>query len=72
MMDGNRNPNPSLDGEKTEMNAGQLHPTRKLTMPIDTDFNWVRKQSIRQTVNTAITLSMGFGGVNTAVCIEQH
>ncbi|WP_075185093.1 beta-ketoacyl synthase N-terminal-like domain-containing protein [Teredinibacter haidensis] len=54
-----------------QMKAGRIHRTRNLTTPIDMDFNWVREKSIQQTISTAISLSMGFGGVNTAVCIEQ-
>src|SRR5215471_10996811 len=51
-----------------QMQIGELHPTRNLDDPIDADFNWVRDRSISCEVERALTLSMGFGGINTALC----
>ncbi|MBC7984225.1 MAG: polyketide beta-ketoacyl:ACP synthase [Candidatus Obscuribacterales bacterium] len=51
-----------------QMQAGQLHPTRNLENPIDVSLNWVREKSIAHRIDSALTLSMGFGGINTALC----
>jgi malonyl-[acp] decarboxylase len=48
--------------------AGQLHPTRNLERPIDPTLNWVRNKSIDHQIENALTLSMGFSGINTALC----
>jgi malonyl-ACP decarboxylase len=51
-----------------QMRAGALHPTRNLDHPIDTEFNWVRDEPVHHQIENAVTLSMGFGGINTALC----
>jgi malonyl-ACP decarboxylase len=55
-----------------QMKAGQLHPTRNLENPIDPTLNWVRNKSIDHPIENALTLSMGFGGINTALCWQRH
>jgi malonyl-ACP decarboxylase len=55
-----------------QMRAGQLHPTRNLENPIDRSLNWVRDKSIHHSMRKALTLSMGFGGINTALCWQRH
>jgi len=54
-----------------QMRAGRLHPTRNLDNPIDLAFPWVRDRPMEHTVEKALTLSMGFGGINTALCWER-
>jgi malonyl-ACP decarboxylase len=54
-----------------QMKAGKLHPTRNLENPLDTTFNWVRNGSIDHPIGNALTLSMGFGGINTALCWQR-
>jgi malonyl-ACP decarboxylase len=51
-----------------QMRAGALHPTRNLDHPIDAQFNWVRDEPVPHQIENAVTLSMGFGGINTALC----
>lgn len=51
-----------------QMQAGQLHPSRNLEDPIDTGFNWVKQKPVNHQIENALTLSMGFGGINTALC----
>lgn len=51
-----------------QMQSGRLHPTRNLENPIDPALNWVRSRSIDHSIENALTLSMGFGGINTALC----
>jgi malonyl-ACP decarboxylase len=51
-----------------QMQAGQLHPTLNLEQPIEPDFKWVRDSSVAHQIERALTLSMGFGGINTALC----
>jgi malonyl-ACP decarboxylase len=53
-----------------QMERGRLHPTRNLDHPIDDDFQWVRNEPLDHRMDNALTLSMGFGGINTALCWE--
>jgi malonyl-ACP decarboxylase len=55
-----------------QMQAGRLHPTRNLDNPIDPTFNWATHKSIEHQIEKALTLSMGFGGINTALCWQRH
>jgi len=55
-----------------QMQAGQLHPTRNLENPIDPALNWVRNQPANHQIEHALTLSMGFGGINTALCWQRY
>lgn len=54
-----------------QMHAAKLHPTRNLITPIEQDFNWVFGEPIAHNINTALKLSFGFGGINTALCLNQ-
>ena len=54
-----------------QMQAGRLHPTRNLDQPIDPDFAWVNGSTSEHRFSNALTLSIGFGGVNTALCWER-
>lgn len=54
-----------------QMQAGRLHPTRNLDNPIDPGRNWVRDEPVEHQIENALTLSMGFGGINTALCWER-
>jgi malonyl-ACP decarboxylase len=51
--------------------AGRLHPSRNLEHPIDATLNWVKSQPIDHRIEKALTLSMGFGGINTALCWQR-
>ena len=53
-----------------QMKKGQLHPTRNLVRPIDGSFNWVREQSVAHPIRAALSLSMGFGGISSAICLQ--
>jgi malonyl-ACP decarboxylase len=55
-----------------QMRKKALHPSVNLVDPIDPSFNWVRSRSISHAITNAVTLSMGFGGINTALCLESH
>ena len=55
-----------------QMRAGRLHPTRNLENPIDPGFDWVQAQPVDHDIEHALTLSMGFGGINTALCWERR
>jgi malonyl-ACP decarboxylase len=54
-----------------QMQAGRLHPTRNLENPIDPTLRWVKDKSIDHPIENALTLSMGFGGINTALCWQR-
>lgn len=53
-----------------QMRAGRLHPTRNLENPIEPSLNWVREEAVPHSIRTALTLSIGSGGINTALCLE--
>jgi malonyl-ACP decarboxylase len=55
-----------------QMHAGRLHPTRNLEHPIDPTLNWATHKSIDHQIENALTLSLGFGGINTALCWQRH
>lgn len=54
-----------------QMEASTLHPTRNLEEPIDAQFAWVRDRAEPHAIHNAVNLSMGFGGINTAVCLAK-
>jgi malonyl-ACP decarboxylase len=54
-----------------QMRARQLHPTRNLEDPIEPSFNWVRGHAIEHATDKALSLSIGFGGINTALCLQK-
>ena len=53
-----------------QMQAKTLHPCLNLDSPIDHSFQWV-KSSQSHTIKRALKMSMGFGGINTALCLEN-
>ncbi|MGZ9791351.1 beta-ketoacyl synthase N-terminal-like domain-containing protein [Bacillus atrophaeus] len=55
-----------------QMKESRLHPSRNLDHPIDQSLHWVKDQSISHDIRNALSLSMGFGGINTAVCIQNN
>lgn len=55
-----------------QMKEGRLHPTRNLDNPMETAMKWVGKEAVPHTIDNALNLSMGFGGVNTAVCLQRY
>ena len=55
-----------------QMQNGKLHSCLNLDTPINKDFNWVNENGFKHEINKAITLSMGFGGINTALCLERN
>ena len=54
-----------------QMRAGRLHATRNLETPIDPGLNWVPAGGVACHVRHALTLSFGFGGINSALCLHQ-
>ena len=52
-----------------QMNASKLHPCLNLDTPIDCSLNWVQRPTFH-TIQHALTLSFGFGGINTALCLN--
>ncbi|MEO3712416.1 beta-ketoacyl synthase N-terminal-like domain-containing protein [Roseateles flavus] len=54
-----------------QMEHQMLHPSRNLHDPIDDRFNWVRGEAVPASIHRALKLSFGFGGINTAVCLER-
>jgi malonyl-ACP decarboxylase len=54
-----------------QMRAQRLHPTHNLEDPVDDSFDWVRRESEPFAFETAVSLSMGFGGLNSAICLRK-
>lgn len=55
-----------------QLRAGRLHPSRNLDHAIDEEMRWVLGESIAHRIRRALTLSFGFGGINTALCWERY
>lgn len=55
-----------------QMRAEQLHPSRNLDDCMEPSLSWVRERALDHRIEHALNLSMGFGGVNTAVCLSRH
>jgi malonyl-ACP decarboxylase len=55
-----------------QMEMQQLHPSRNLEEPIQPSCHWIRENAQPQHIEYALTLSMGFGGVNTAICLKRY
>lgn len=58
-------------GVVSPIGPGELHPTRNLENLMHPTLNWVKEASITHTIENALTLSMGFGGINTAMCWQR-
>lgn len=54
-----------------QMKESRLHPTRNLEEPIHLDCNWVKNESVPAIIHNTMNLSMGFGGINTAICMQK-
>lgn len=55
-----------------QMRGGWLHPTLNLEQPLDPALNWVVGSAVDRPIEIAVSLSLGFGGFNTAVCLRNH
>ncbi|WP_246070447.1 beta-ketoacyl synthase N-terminal-like domain-containing protein [Paenibacillus kobensis] len=55
-----------------QMQQSRLHPSRNLLDPMDDSFKWVRDRPVHHEIGHALNLSMGFGGINTAICISRY
>ncbi len=54
-----------------QLHHQQLHPCLNLDNPICSDMNWVRKETNASHIERALNISLGFGGMNTAVCLTH-
>jgi malonyl-ACP decarboxylase len=54
-----------------QMQASRLHPSVNLDDPLDPTFSWVLTQSIPHAISHALNISTGFGGINTAICLNR-
>ena len=52
-----------------QLEAGELHPCVNLENPIDPAFDWVVSRRKSTSLRNGLTLSFGFGGINTALMI---
>jgi malonyl-ACP decarboxylase len=53
-----------------QMKESTLHPTKNLEDPMDDSFNWIKETPTPHKIQNALSLSLGFGGTNTAICIQ--
>jgi len=54
-----------------QMRESCLHPSRNLEQPMDPDLNWVGAAARAHDISHALTLSIGFGGINSALCLRR-
>lgn len=55
-----------------QMERSRLHPTRNLEHPLEPSLPWVAERPLERNVENALSLSFGFGGINTAVCVQRR
>lgn len=54
-----------------QIEASRLHPSRNLETPLDDTLNFVGATARTHKIRHALCLSYGFGGINTALCIQN-
>lgn len=54
-----------------QMRQERLHGSRNLEEPIDPTLKWVAGEPVSHRSGCALSLSMGFGGMNTAICLRR-
>jgi malonyl-ACP decarboxylase len=54
-----------------QMKEGWLHPTLNLEQPIDSNLRWITGSAHAVQIALAVSLSLGFGGFNTAVFLRN-
>ena len=54
-----------------QMSESGLHPTRNLDEPIDSALRWIGDEAEPHIMCNALSLSFGFGGINTALCLSR-
>lgn len=54
-----------------QMQASQLHPCVNLDNPMDNSYQWVRGESVAHELKQTLNLSLGFGGINSALCLQS-
>jgi malonyl-ACP decarboxylase len=60
-----------LPATPLQMRAGRLHPSRNLDRPMEPCWCFVCDTAQRCDVQHALTISIGFGGVNSALCWQR-
>lgn len=54
-----------------QMQGGWLHPTLNLEQPLDPAVRWITGSARPVRIELAVSLSLGFGGFNTALCLRN-
>lgn len=54
-----------------QMEGGWLHPSLNLEEPVAPGLAWVGGTAAAHRIRRALNLSIGFGGINTALCLER-
>ena len=54
-----------------QMQASELHPSVNLDNPMDCSYQWVKNQSVSHKLKKTLNLSFGFGGINSALCLQN-
>jgi malonyl-ACP decarboxylase len=55
-----------------QMDSALLHPCRNLHKPIAPHLRWVLDRPESRSINRAMSISLGFGGISTAICLERY
>lgn len=53
-----------------QMQSATLHPCNNLNNPMDDTLNWITHRAESHKIRHALKMSMGFGGFNSAMCLE--
>ena len=54
-----------------QMNGSFLHPNKNLEEPICKELNFCGKEVMEKQINTALSNSFGFGGINTSIVVKR-
>jgi malonyl-ACP decarboxylase len=55
-----------------QLQGGFIHPNRNLDNPIDPDFLFAGKTATAASLNTVMSNSFGFGGINTSIILRKE
>ena len=54
-----------------QMQEGFLHPTPNLIDPIDRELDWISSTALSAEIQTCMSNSFGFGGINTSIILQK-
>ncbi|KAA1242936.1 beta-ketoacyl synthase N-terminal-like domain-containing protein [Aquimarina sp. RZ0] len=54
-----------------QLNHGFIHKSNNLSNPINNEINWIKEKSSGLNINTVLSNSFGFGGINTSLILKK-